>query len=87
MLSLTHAQPELETLRGCGRMAPLGWGEVGADEKQKRAERREQRDREVEASQNALRASIKETQRLMDASDDMLRRHRREAEEDDTTDA
>jgi hypothetical protein len=52
-------------------------------DRKKRAERREQQAREVEESQAALRASIAETQRLMDASDEMLRRHRRECEEDE----
>ena len=49
----------------------------------KRAERRAQQAQEVEQSQAKLRASIAETERLMDASDQMLRRHRRELEEDD----
>ena len=49
----------------------------------KRAARREQQAREVEESQDALRKSIAETQRLMDQSDEMLKRHRREAEEDE----
>ena len=49
----------------------------------KRAERREQQAREVEESQAKLRANIAETQRLMDLSDEMLRRHRRELAEDE----
>ena len=49
----------------------------------KRAERREQQAREVEESQAKLRANIAETQRLMNQSDEMLRRHRRELEEDE----
>lgn len=49
----------------------------------KRAERRAQQAREVEESQAKLRASITETERLMDASDKMLRRHRRELDDDD----
>ena len=52
----------------------------------KRAERRAQQAQEVEESQAKLRASIAETERLMDASDEMLRRHRRELEEDDPDD-
>ncbi len=52
-------------------------------DKKSRAERREKHAREVEASQAALRASIAETQRLVDASDAMLKRHRREDEEGD----
>ena len=53
-----------------------------ADEK-KRAQRREQQSREVEASQEALRASIAETDRLVGESDAMLKRHREEREEDE----
>ena len=52
----------------------------------KRAERREQQAREVEESQAKLRANIAETQRLMNQSDEMLRRHRRELEEDEESD-
>jgi hypothetical protein len=52
-------------------------------DKQKRRERREQQAREVEASQAELRKSIAETERLVGQSDDMLKRHRRECEEDD----
>ena len=48
-----------------------------------RSERRDQQAREVEESQAKLRASIAETQRLMDASDEMLKRHRRELDDDD----
>jgi hypothetical protein len=51
----------------------------------RRAARREQQAREVEESQAALRKSIAETQRLVDASDEMLERHRRERETDDST--
>lgn len=54
-----------------------------AEDRRKRGERREQRHREVEEGQKALRASIVETQRLMDDSDKMIQRHRRECEEDD----
>ena len=49
----------------------------------KRARRRDQQAHEVEESQAKLRASIAETQRLMDESDQMLKRHRRELDEDD----
>jgi hypothetical protein len=52
-------------------------------DKQKRAERRVQQTREIEASQAALKASIAETQRLVEASEAMLKRHRREQEEDE----
>lgn len=53
-----------------------------SDRKQ-RAERREQHAREVEASQDALRRSITETERLVGESDDMLKRQRRECDEDE----
>ena len=52
-------------------------------DKKKRAERREQQSREVEASQKALRASITETKRLVGESEAMLRRHRKESDDDD----
>jgi hypothetical protein len=49
----------------------------------KRAERREQQSREIEASQKALRVSIAETERLVGESEAMLQRHRRESAADD----
>lgn len=49
----------------------------------KRAERRKQHAAEIEASQNDLRKSIAETERLVGESDEMLRRHRRECEQDE----
>jgi len=52
-------------------------------DKKKRAERREQQSREVEASQVALRESIAETERLVGESEEMLRRHRQECEDDE----
>lgn len=52
-------------------------------DKKQRAERREQHSREVEASQKALRESIAETERLMGESEEMLRRHRKECDDDD----
>ena len=52
----------------------------------KRAERREQQAREVEASQATLRASIAETERLVGEFDKMLRRHRKECDDDDASD-
>ena len=52
-------------------------------DKKKRAERREQQSREVEASQKALRESISETERLVGESEKMLRRHRKECDDDD----
>lgn len=48
-----------------------------------RAERRAQQDREVKENQDALRRSINETQRLVDESEAMLRRHRAEVEDDE----
>jgi hypothetical protein len=48
-----------------------------------RAARAERHSEEIEASQARLRDSIKETERLVDESDEMLRRHRREDEEGD----
>ena len=51
----------------------------------KRTARRDQQAHEVEESQAKLRASIAETQRLMDESDEMMKRHRREREEDDAS--
>lgn len=50
-----------------------------------RADRRNRHAEEIEASQAALRASISETARLVDESEEMLRRHRSECE--DSTDA
>ena len=52
-------------------------------DREKRAQRREQQTREVEASQKAMRESIAETDRLVGESDAMLRRHRQEREDDD----
>ena len=48
-----------------------------------RARRRDRQAAEVEASQAKLRASIAETERLVGESDDMLRRHRRETDQDE----
>ena len=52
-------------------------------EMKKRADRRERQSLEIEASQASLRKSIAETERLVDESDEMLRRHRRECDEDE----
>lgn len=52
-------------------------------DKAKRAQRRDQQAREVEASQAELRKSIQETERLVGESEKMLRRHRKECEDDD----
>ena len=48
-----------------------------------RAERRERQATEVEASQGALRESIAATEKLVDESDEMLRRHRQECDDED----
>ena len=50
---------------------------------EKRAERRKQHNAEIVASQDGLRKSIAETERLVGESEKMLRRHRKECEEDD----
>ncbi len=50
-----------------------------------RAERRDRHAAEVEASQVELRDSIAATERLVDESDRMLRRHRSECEEGDAS--
>lgn len=55
-------------------------------DKRTRAERREQQSREVEESQRGLRESIAETDRLVEESDAMLRRHREERDNDDASD-
>jgi hypothetical protein len=47
------------------------------------AERRDRHAAEIEESQAALRKSIAETGRLVDESDDMLRRHRKECDDAD----
>jgi hypothetical protein len=54
-------------------------------DKKQRAARREQQSREVEESQDRLRSNIAEAKRLLDESDEMLRRHRLECEEDDAS--
>ena len=51
-------------------------------DRKKRAERREQQSREIEASQQAWRVSIAETERLVGESEAMLRLHRRESAAD-----
>lgn len=48
-----------------------------------RAARRDRHSAEVEASQVELRKSIRETERLLGKSEDMLRRHRSECEDAD----
>lgn len=49
----------------------------------RRAERREQQAREIEDNQAQLRSCIAETRRLVDESDAILERHRRERDADD----
>ena len=48
-----------------------------------RGERRERHAAEVEASQGALRESIAATEKLVDKSDRMLRRHRKECDDEE----
>jgi hypothetical protein len=52
-------------------------------DKETREQRRERQAREVEQSQQALRRSIEKTQQLLDQSEDMLTRHRRERADDE----
>ena len=52
-------------------------------DKESRDEMRARQAREVEQSQRELRDSIEKTQKLLDQSEDMLNRHRREREADD----
>ena len=52
-------------------------------DKRQRADRREQQAKEIEANQKALRDSIAESQRLVEESESILKRHRRERDEDD----
>lgn len=51
-----------------------------------RSARRARHSDEIEASQVELRKSITETQRLVDQSDFMLKRHRKECEDEDGPD-
>ncbi len=48
-----------------------------------RKQRSERQAAEVEASQRGLRDSIAQTNKLLDASDEMLKRHRTECEDED----
>lgn len=52
-------------------------------ERESKDERRKRQAREVEESQKALRDSIAKTQSLLDQSDEMLRRHRRESDDEE----
>lgn len=60
----------------------MKWVAVIPDKRQ-RADRREQQAKEIEANQKALRDSIAESQRLVEESESILKRHRRERDEDD----
>ncbi len=53
------------------------------DEPETRKQRRERHAREVEESQEKLRDSISETERLLSESDEMLKRQRRECDDAD----
>lgn len=64
-------------------MANGGHGRRSDAKPSKRAERRDRHSSEVEASQAGLRRSVAETDRLVIASDKMLRRHRKECDEDE----
>lgn len=55
-------------------------------DRKKRAERRAQHIAEVEESQARMRTSIAETERLMGESEEMLRRHRKENDDDEAED-
>ena len=60
-----------------------GRGRGRDDKADRRLQRVAQQSREIEENQEALRRSIAETQRLVSQSEDMLRRHRKEREEDE----
>jgi hypothetical protein len=53
-------------------------------DKTQRDSRRTQQAMEIEANQAALRASIAESQRLIDEASQITRRHKREIDEDET---
>ena len=53
------------------------------DKPDRRSSRRAQHSLEIEENQEALRRSIAETERLVTESENMLRRHRRERDEDE----
>jgi hypothetical protein len=57
-------------------------GRGNRNAEQRRANRRARHEAEIEASQQALRASVAETQRLIGESEEMLRRHRKEDDGD-----
>jgi hypothetical protein len=53
------------------------------DRNERRHNRAARQSREIEENQEALRRSIAETERLVNESEKMLRRHRQERDEDD----
>lgn len=53
------------------------------DKKKERATQEARHALEIEANQKALRQSISETERLVGESDKLLRRHRKEREDED----
>ena len=55
----------------------------GSRDRGSRGERRERHAAEVEASQGALRESVAVTEKLVDQSDRMLRRHRKECDDEE----
>ncbi len=50
-------------------------------DQESREQRRSRQDREFEASQRGLRESIARTRKLLDQSDQMIQRHRKECDE------
>ena len=71
-------------LLGRTGLAAGGGSGMSEDKMDRRASRAVQQSREIEENQEALRRSIAETERLVSQSEDMLRRHRREREDDDS---
>jgi hypothetical protein len=57
---------------------------MNGDRTDRRSNRAAQQSREIEENQEALRRSLAETERLVTESENMLRRHRREREADET---
>jgi hypothetical protein len=92
-LRFPAADDEPVTCEDCGaagkslhevKLLLTGGSKAGTGAKtEKRAERRKRHTSEVEASQTGLRKSVAETDRLVVASDKMLRRHRKECDEEE----
>jgi hypothetical protein len=61
----------------------INWGSRHIAAAKERSQRRSRHSEEVQASQARLRESVKETERLVGESDEMLRQHRQEWEEGD----